>query len=96
MLDPEQQRLVRETLAPFGPRLIGVFGSRARGDHQADSDLDFLVDLNADVDLLDLVGIEQELSEKLGFPVDLVTERALHARLRPYVLRDLVRIDAAA
>lgn len=88
--------MVREILAPFGPNLIGVFGSRARGDHQADSDLDLLVDLAIDVDLLELVGIEQDLSEKLGFPVDLVTERALHARLRPYVLRDLIRIDAAA
>lgn len=96
MLDPEQQRLVRETLAPFGPRLIGVFGSRARGDHQADSDLDLLVDLNADVDLLDLVGIEQELSEKLGLTVDLVMDRAVNDRLRPFIMRDLVSIDAQA
>lgn len=96
MLDLKQQQVVRETLAPFGPKLIAVFGSRARGDHRADSDLDLLVDLSAQVDFLELVGIEQDLSEKLGFAVDLVTDRALNARLRPFITREMVRIDAQA
>jgi predicted nucleotidyltransferase len=96
MLNPEQQQLVRETLAPFGPKLIAVFGLRARGDHQAESDLDLLVDLSAPLDLLQLVGIEQELSEELGLAVDLVMDRAFSDRLRPFIMRDLVRIDAQA
>ena len=96
MLSSDQQRLIREVLAPFGPKLIAVFGSRARGDNRADSDLDLLVDLAAQLDLLDLVGIEQSLTEQLGFPVDLVTDRSLNHRIRPFVLRDMVRIDAQA
>ncbi len=96
MLNPEQQRLVRETLAPFGPKLIAEFGSRARGDHQAESDRDLLADLSAPLELLQLVGIEQELSEKLGLAVDLVMDRAVSDRLRPFIMRDLVRIDAQA
>ena len=96
MLNPEQEQVIRETLAPFRPRLIAVFGSRARGDHHAGSDLDLLVDLSVPVDFLELVGIEQELSEKLGFAVDLVTDRAVNPRLRPFITRDLVHIDAQA
>jgi|694.fasta_scaffold23752_10 hypothetical protein len=96
MLSPEQQRLVCEVLAPFGPRMIAVFGSRARGDQRQDSDLDLLVDLSAQVDFLELVGLEQTLSERLGIPVDLVSERSVDPKLRPFILRDLVRIDAQA
>ncbi|TXI81987.1 MAG: DNA polymerase beta [Flavobacteriales bacterium] len=96
MLTAQQQHLVHEVLAPYAPKLIAVFGSRARGDNRPDSDLDLLVDLGVEVDLLDLVGIEQELSERLGLQVDLVTDRSVDSKLRPFVLKDLVRIDVAA
>jgi predicted nucleotidyltransferase len=54
------------------------------------------VDLSAQVDFLELVGLEQTLSERLGIPVDLVSERSVDPKLRPFILRDLVRIDAQA
>ncbi|MBK8341513.1 MAG: nucleotidyltransferase domain-containing protein [Flavobacteriales bacterium] len=96
MLSTDRQRLIREVLAPYDPKLIAVFGSRARGDQRNDSDLDLLVDLTVPVDFLELVGIQQSLTEKLGMPVDLVSDRAVDPKLRPYIQRDMVRIDARA
>lgn len=96
MLTVEQQRIIREVLAPYAPLSIALFGSRARGDQRPDSDLDLLVDLQTQPDFLDLVGLEQTLSERLGMPVDLVTDRSVDPKLRPFIQRDLVRIDARA
>lgn len=56
------------------PRL---FGSAARGDDRADSDVDLLVDVQPDLDLLDLIDAADELENLLGRPVDLVTSRSL-------------------
>lgn len=67
---------------------VRVFGSRARGDESASSDLDLLVRLGAGRTLLDLVGMKQALEELLGIPVDVVTEAALSPYVRARVLAD--------
>ncbi len=76
----------------YDPAMVAVFGSRSRKDHAPDSDLDLLVDFRKPVSLLDLIGLEQELSDELGLKVDLVTERSLSPHIRPFVERDMVRI----
>jgi uncharacterized protein len=96
MLTAEQQETIKKVLAPYQPRLVAVFGSRARGEAHAESDLDLLVDLGVEVDLLELIGIEQELSEQLGIQVDLVTNRAVDPKMRPFIMKDLITIDVAA
>lgn len=60
---------------------ICIFGSRARGDNQPNSDLDLLVNFRKTKSLLTLVGIEQELSDTLGIKVDLLTEKAISPHL---------------
>ena len=45
---------------------VRVFGSVARGEDTDTSDIDFLVDLNADVGLLGLIGLESDVAELLG------------------------------
>jgi len=76
----------------INPTLIGVFGSYARGDENEQSDLDLLIDFEQKVDLLELIGLEQELTEVLGIKVDLITLRSLHASLKPYIESDLIRL----
>lgn len=44
------------------------------------------------VDLLELIGMEQELSELLGIKVDLISLRSVNQSLRTYIESDLIRI----
>lgn len=67
---------------------IKVFGSYARGDASDRSDLDLLVTLKPERTLFDLIALEQELEELLQIPVEVVTERELHPRLRERILAE--------
>ena len=55
---------------------IYVFGSCARKEEQSGSDIDFLVEFNG-ASLFDHVRLEDELSEYLQTPVDVVSSKAL-------------------
>jgi predicted nucleotidyltransferase len=73
-----------------GARNIRVFGSVARGDDDAQSDIDFLVDLDPDRSLFDLSGLLIDLEAALHSQVDVVTEHGLRPRIRDRVLREAV------
>ena len=74
----------------YGARNIRVFGSVARGEAEAKSDVDFLVEMEPGRSLLDLGGLQYELEELLGRRVDLVTERGLKVRIRQRVLQEAI------
>ncbi len=76
----------------YKAEIKGIFGSYARGDFHADSDLDLLVDFDAGANLFDLVGLQQFLEEKLGCKVDLVSRRSLRAELRASVLNEMINL----
>ena len=93
MISKELQSQVINTLLPHKPFRIGIFGSYARGEQTADSDLDILIKFEQRISLLKLVQIEQELSDKLGLKVDLVTENSLkNPRLKQYIEQDVITI----
>lgn len=73
-----------------GARNVRLFGSIARGSADAESDIDFLVDLEPGRSLLDLGGLLMELQELLGLRVDVVTERRLRDRIRQAVLQEAI------
>lgn len=73
-----------------GARNIRVFGSVARGESDAASDVDFLVDLEPDRSLFDLSGLLIDLEAVLQTEVDVVTERGLRDRVRERVLQEAV------
>ncbi len=87
-----KRALIRTLAAAHGARAVHLFGSAARGEERAGSDLDFLVELERGRNLLDLIGLENDLREALGRKVDVVTARSLKPRVRPGALRDAVRI----
>jgi hypothetical protein len=92
MITPHQEHIIKRVTQRINPTLVGVFGSYARGEQLADSDLDILIDFDTSVNLLELIGLEQELSEQLGIKVDLVTLRSVNASLKPYIETDLIRL----
>lgn len=84
----EIERLVAEHHATR-PR---IFGSVARGDATADSDLDLLVDFTADAGLLDEVGLRLALSDLLRGEVDVVAADTLRGDVRDRILREAVAL----
>jgi predicted nucleotidyltransferase len=67
---------------------VRVFGSVARGEDGADSDVDLLVDPSIDTTLLDLARIKLEAEDLTGLPFDVRTPLSLSKRFRSQVLRD--------
>lgn len=76
----------------YGADNFRVFGSAARGEDRAGSDIDILVSLERGRTLLDLVGLEQELTMLLGRKVDVVVEGGLSPYLEPRILSEAVAI----
>jgi predicted nucleotidyltransferase len=76
--------------AQHGACNVRLFGSVARGEARPDSDIDFLVDLEAGRSLLDLGGLLMELQDLLHCKVDVVTEKGLRTRIRSRVLQEAV------
>ncbi|MCS7036721.1 MAG: nucleotidyltransferase family protein [Saprospiraceae bacterium] len=92
-MDKGLQTRVLEHLLPYQPTRVSIFGSYARGESGDNSDLDILVQFKERIGLLQLVQIEQELSDKLGIRVDLVTEGSLtNPLLKKYIEKDLIII----
>jgi predicted nucleotidyltransferase len=80
------------TAADFGVHNLRVFGSVARGEDGADSDLDLLADLPADLGLLGLGRLRAALEEIIGAPVDIVPATDLKPEVRPRVERESVAL----
>lgn len=92
MITAFQEKAIKDITSKFNPILIGIFGSYARNEQTAESDLDLLVDFQSKINLLDIIGLEQELSEILGIKVDLITARSVNGLLKTYIEKDLIRI----
>jgi predicted nucleotidyltransferase len=72
---------------------LSLFGSTARGDERSNSDIDLLAafDSTRRISLLDVVGIERQIAQMLGRPVELVEEGTLKPRVRKNVEAEAVR-----
>jgi hypothetical protein len=78
----------RETLREMGVRKIGLFGSYCRGTFTADSDMDFLVVLEQP-SFDGYMDVKFFLEDLFQCRVDLVLEKTLKPRLRPYILAEV-------
>ena len=95
MSQQEINKIIIDTLLPYHPIMIGLFGSRVRDDNREDSDLDILVNLKKPIGLFEFGDLEESLSGKLGIKVDLVSESGIrNPLLKKYILKDLKVIYA--
>jgi predicted nucleotidyltransferase len=85
----EQHReAIRALAANRGIENVRVFGSMARGDADADSDIDLLVSIPPGRSGLALGGLLMDVQDLTQRKVDVVTEAGLHPALRERVLRE--------
>jgi predicted nucleotidyltransferase len=72
---------------------LSLFGSAARNEARATSDIDLLAafDEAHALSLLDVMGIENRIADLLGQPVDLIEEGTLRPRVHQRVSREVVR-----
>jgi uncharacterized protein len=78
--------------AKHGAGNVRVFGSRARGDERADSDLDLLVDIVGPTTAWWPGGLVIDLEELLGVSIDVVTEDGLNKYMKPRIMAEARRL----
>lgn len=76
--------------AQYRAELKGVFGSFARGEAAANSDVDILVEFEQGATLLDLTGLGDFIEGKLQRKVDIVTPAAIRKELRTQIYNDMI------
>lgn len=76
--------------AEHGASNVRVFGSMVRGDTDAASDIDLLVEMEPGRSLVDLVGLWQDLEDLLGTQVDVLSDGGVSPHLRERIYAEAV------
>lgn len=91
-MNAETNKIIIETLLPFNPKQISVFGSYARGEMNEESDIDIMVDFPRGITYFDIGGMYMDLVEKLGRNIDLLTKGAVSPIFKKYIDTHLIEI----
>jgi len=91
LLQAKREDILR-TASKYGAYNVRVFGSVARGEADAESDIDLLVDMEPGRSLFDLGGLLMDLQDLLNCNVDVVTEDGLRDRIRERVLKEAIAL----
>lgn len=70
---------------------LGLFGSYARGDFNAESDIDILVEFDGKVGL-GYFKLANELEDVLGLKVDVVSRNGIKPHYLPYIDKNLILV----
>jgi hypothetical protein len=95
-IDLRRLRARREEIlgsaAEHGARNVRVFGSVVRGESDASSDVDLLVEMEPGRSLIDLVGLWQDLEDMLGTHVDVLSDGGVSPYLRERIYAEAVSL----
>jgi len=75
----------------FKVRQLALFGSYARGDQRADSDVDILVEVDPSIGL-EFVTLAERIEQSLGACVDLVSSRAVNPKAMKFIEPELIYV----
>jgi len=81
-----------EMTRQFGVKSLSLFGSVARNEATASSDVDLLVEFNRPVGYFGLFALQDYLEKLLGCPVDLGTPDSLKPYIRERVMGEMIRV----
>lgn len=87
-------RALRPALERDGVTSMSLFGSRARGDHRPDSDVDLVIEVDQDrrFSLLDLVGVGHQVEDRTGLQANIFMQRSLDDSFLASMRRDQVKL----
>jgi len=71
---------------------LGLFGSYVRGEQNAQSDFDILVQFSNTPGMFKFLALERDLTRLLGVPVDLVHKDALKPAIGKRILEEVVPV----
>jgi len=85
---------LKPQLLDCGVTQLAIFGSRARGDHYPESDLDILIDVerNRKFSLLDLVGVSHVIGDALGLAANVFMRRSIEPQMVDAIRTDIIEV----
>lgn len=84
----EKKDEIKQIAVKHGANNVRMFGSVARGEDTAQSDIDLLVDVGSATSSWFPAGLISDLEDLLGKRVEVVTEKALYKGIRATVLSE--------
>ena len=88
----QRRNEILKIASQHGVRNVRAFGSAACGEADADSDIDFLVELEPGRTLFDLGALLMDLQDLLGRKVDVVTDDSIYWLLRRRILKEAISL----
>ncbi len=88
----QYQQLILPVLKRYFIKRAAIFGSFAKGNITANSDMDLLIEPEKDFTIFKMLQLEQEISELIKRKVDLVEYSAIKPSLKKEVLLSAITI----
>jgi predicted nucleotidyltransferase len=88
----QYQELILPVLKRYFIKRAAIFGSFAKGNSTANSDIDLLIEPENNFTLFKMLQLEQEISQLINRKVDLVEYSALKPSIKNDVLRSAITI----
>jgi predicted nucleotidyltransferase len=83
-----------EAIKAAGVTKLAIFGSRARGDHRTDSDIDVLIEVEPDASfsILNLIGVEHIIQDATGLQTQATMRRSMAPRFAQRIADDILEV----
>jgi len=79
-------------IAEFGIKQIRIFGSYARGDENAKSDIDIIVDISNPIGIYQFIGLKQDIAKTLNKKIDLFKPNNIEPIIKDKIMAEAVTI----